>query len=98
MTETMTETLIWQFLYWTLMAIATFTSFRYFRDLGDITQAFMKVTRKNMLFAIRYEHQIIVVSLVAVGAATWIGYRFAVGWGSSTTILLTVNLFFIGFP
>lgn len=94
----MTDTQLWQVCYWLLMTVATYTSFRYFRDLGDITQAVMTVTRKNMLFAIRHEYQMLTVSLISLGAATGIAFGFDAGWGSSTAILISVNGLFLGFP
>ena len=94
----MNETIIWQIIYWALMTAATYAGFRYFRDLGDITQAVMNVTRKNVVFAIRYEYQIIATSLIGVGMAALLDYRFDAGLGSSTNYLVGLNLFFISFP
>ncbi len=94
----MNETLILQVLYWALMAVATYAAFRYFRDLGDITQAVMDVSRKNMVFAIRHEYQIIATSLISLGVAAWLDYHYGVGLGPSTTILVVLNLLLVGFP
>ena len=94
----MNEHLIWQILYWISMGAATIASFRYFRDLGDITQAFLTVTRENMVFAIRNEAKIIAGSTIAVGMAIVLDFFAGSGWGSSTPILVTLNIFFLGFP
>ena len=41
---------MWQITYWILMVAGTLIALRYFRDLGDITQVFLGVKRKNMIF------------------------------------------------
>ncbi|HIG40256.1 MAG: DUF3179 domain-containing (seleno)protein [bacterium] len=94
----MNEHLIPQGLYLILMSGATVVSFRYFRDLGDITQAFLTVTRENMVFAIRNETTIIAGSAIAVGMAVALDYFAGAGWGSSTLLLVILNVFFLGFP
>ena len=94
----MTASTLWQILYWVLMSIATYASFVYFRDLGDVTQAAMKITRKNLMFAIRHEYQIIAVSLISLGIAVFLDYQIGVGWGDSSKYLLGLNLIFVGFP
>jgi hypothetical protein len=54
--------MMWQWIYGLLMLAGTLISLIYFRDLGDITQAFIGVKRKNMIFAIRHEYKLILVS------------------------------------
>jgi len=48
-----------ELIYWVALAVATYTAFIYFRDLGDVTQAIMDVSRKNMLNAIRNENKLV---------------------------------------
>ncbi len=45
-----------ELLHWVALIVSSAAAFIYFRDLGDITQAFMNVKRKNMIFAIRRHH------------------------------------------
>lgn len=61
--------MIWELLHWTSLAVAGIAAFIYFRDLGDVTQAFMTVHRKNMIFAIRHETSILAIALVSVAVA-----------------------------
>ena len=84
--------------YWILIVFGTYWSYRYFRDLGDITQKLLNVTRKNMNFAIRYEYAMITTSMVCVGLAVFIDYQDGAGIGFSSKIALVLNLFFISFP
>jgi hypothetical protein len=88
----------WQLLYWGTMLVATLAAYRYFRDLGDITQALLKVTRRNMVFAIRHEHLLIAISLIGISVAALCDYVYESGAGPSTAILVSANLFFIGIP
>lgn len=61
--------MIWELLHWTSLAVAGIAAFIYFRDLGDVTQAFMTVHRKNMIFAIRNENRIITLALTCLAVA-----------------------------
>jgi hypothetical protein len=94
----MSDTLPLQLLYWTLAVIATYSSFRYFRDLGDVTQAVMNVTRRNMVFAIRHEYQMIAITAVCLVVACSLDFLFDAGAGISSAIIVSINLFFVGFP
>ena len=87
-----------QSIYWVLILFGTYWSFRYFRDLGDITQKLLTVTRENMMFAIRHEYKIIFASIICVTLAAVIGSRYELAIGNSTEIALALNLFFIAFP
>lgn len=94
----MNATLLWQLLCWGLMAAATVVSFRYFRDLGDITQGFMRVTRKNMVFAIRNEYRMIGGCLLLLLAASVLDYVIGSSLETVTILVIALNLFFLGFP
>ena len=94
----MTDLGIWSIFYWTSAAVATYVSFRYFRDLGDVTQALLTVTRENMVFAIRHEYSLIAISVIGTAVAALLDYRFGAGIGWSTNAVIALNAFFIGFP
>lgn len=89
---------MWQIAYWILMVAGILIAMRYFRDLGDITQVFLGVKRKNMVFAIRHEYKIIFSGLACVVVGALIDFQYGVGWGWSTEGLLGLNLFLMGFP
>ena len=94
----MNQMFVLESLYWLLMVAGTIASFRYFRDLGDVTQLVATVTRRNMVFAIRNEYKLIAAGLGLVGAAAVLDFWYEVGLGPSTAILVLANLFFVGFP
>lgn len=94
----MSNVAVLQTIYWGLIGLATYWSFRYFRDLGDITQKLLTVTRENMVFAIRHEYKIILSSLLCVGIAAYMDYTYDLGVANSTVIAIAINLFFISFP
>jgi len=50
-------------IYWVALAIGTYAAYVYFRDLGDITQLFLNVTRDNMLKAICSENKMVATGL-----------------------------------
>ena len=89
---------MWQITYWILMVAGTLIALRYFRDLGDITQVFLGVKRKNMIYAIRHEYKLIFSALACVLVGAFIDYRYGVSWGWSTGILVAFSLLLLGFP
>ncbi len=52
-------TLVWELVHWASLIVGTLAAFRYFRDLGDITQLVFGVSRKNVIFAIRHERELL---------------------------------------
>lgn len=93
----MMSTLI-QLSYWGLLGVALYSSFRYFRDLGDVTQKLLHVTRANMMFAIRHETKILAVSLVSISVTATLHYAYGAGYPWVTAWGIGLTLFFIGFP
>ncbi len=87
-----------EFIYWVALAVATYAAFVYFRDLGDVTQAFMNVSRDNMLKAIRNEKKLIACGLIGTVAAVALHYIFGAGIAWLTLVLAAANIFMIGFP
>ena len=53
-----------ELVYWAALAVGTYAAFIYFRDLGDITQVLLNVSRENMLNAIRNENRLVATGLV----------------------------------
>ena len=83
--------------YWLCSLGAVAVSFLYFRNLGDITQAVFKVTRSHLLFAVRHEQTLILVSvgLLALGVSL---HLFAdAGTTLSTGLLVGVVGLLLGF-
>ncbi len=74
--------MIWEIAHWSLLITSLGIAFVYFRDLGDVTQAFLKVRRRNMIFAIRHERQMTAVSALCLGAAATLhwGTGAGIGW------------------
>lgn len=77
--------MIWEFLHWMSLAVAIIAAFVYFRDLGDVTQAFMTVHRKNMIFAIRHETTILIIALTSI--VTAIATSLFAGAGTSFVLV-----------
>ena len=58
-----------ELIYWITLAVATYAAFVYFRDLGDVTQALLNVSRDNMLKAIRNENKLVACGLLGTAVA-----------------------------
>jgi Protein of unknown function (DUF3179) len=84
--------------YIAALAIGTYCAFIYFRDLGDITQALLHVSRANMLKAIRNEKKLVAAGLAGTWLAALLHFYFGVGNFWLTLILLILNTFMVGFP
>lgn len=91
-------TLVWGLVHWASLIVGTLAAFRYFRDLGDITQLVFGVSRKNLIFAIRHERAMIAIGLIGtlIAALTFL-YQGA-GVKSVLVTLVIANVFFIALP
>ena len=87
-----------ELIYWFALAAATYAAFVYFRDLGDITQALLDVSRENMLSAIRNENKLVAVGLIGTALAVLLHYVYGAGIGWVTLTLAIANVFMVGFP
>ncbi len=85
-------------LYWLGFSVALVIGFMYFRDLGDVSQMFIKVKRKNMLRFIRNEYRLLAVGLS--GYAVMTAAHFSLGAGPLWIWIAASILFalFYGFP
>ena len=79
-------------------AVATYAAFVYFRDLGDVTQAIMDVSRKNMLNAIRNENKLVACGLIGTAVAVALHYFYGAGIAWVTITFGIANVFMVGFP
>jgi Protein of unknown function (DUF3179) len=87
-----------ELIYWATLGAATYAAFVYFRDLGDVTQAVLDVSRKNMLSAIRNENKLVAVGLIGTALAVLLHYIYGAGVGWVTLTLAIANAFMVGFP
>ena len=85
-------------IYWVALAIGTYAAYVYFRDLGDITQLFLNVTRDNMLKAIRGENKLVATGLGGTAVAAVLHYAYGAGPGWVTVTMVIINGFMVGFP
>lgn len=87
-----------ELIYWLALAAGTCAAFVYFRDLGDITQALLDVSRTNMLSAIRNEKKLVATGLLGTLLAVALHTLFSAGIGWVTVTLVIANSFMVGFP
>jgi len=87
-------TLILTILYWISLGISTIIGFIYFRDLGDASQIFFDVKRKNILKLIRIEYKLIIPGLLCGVLATALYFSIGVGEPISFWIITSANVIF----
>lgn len=87
-----------EFIYWVVLSAGTWAAFIYFRDLGDITQVVMNVSRENMLKAIRNENRLVATGLAGTGMAAVLHLFWGAGPAWLTLTMALVNGFMVGFP
>ncbi|RLA39284.1 MAG: hypothetical protein DRR42_27450 [Gammaproteobacteria bacterium] len=90
--------MMFELIYWVVLAAATYTSFVYFRDLGDITQVILDVSREDMHKAIRNENKLVAIGLLGTALAVALHFVYGAGVGWVTLALCAANLFMVGFP
>ena len=89
---------MFELIHWVALAVATYAAFIYFRDLGDITQVILDVSRKNMLKAIRNENKLVATGLIGTALAVALHSLYGAGIAWVTVTLCVANLFMVGFP
>lgn len=92
------ETTIIEIIHWAALIVATIVSYLYFRDLGDITQAFLTVKRKGMIYAIRHEKLMVGVGIVGTIIAVYTTVEYDAGFKILTYILAVINITSVFFP
>ena len=93
-----TELMIIEAIHWLALSTATIVSYFYFRDLGDIPQAFLTVHRKGMIYAIRHERLMISIGLIGTIIAVGTHIEYGAGYKVLTYVLAAINIFSVGFP
>lgn len=84
-------------LFYAGLIVSLAIGFSYFRDLGDVSQMFLSVKRKNVLRFIRHEYRILAVG-AASAVAFIVGYLAGGGTGWVFWIALPVLVFLYVFP
>jgi hypothetical protein len=87
-----------ELIYWIALAVATYAAFVYFRDLGDVTQALLDVSRDNMLKAIRNENKLVACGLLGTAVAVALHYIYGAGISWLTLTFAAANVFMVAFP
>ncbi len=80
------------------LAVAVGIGFAYFRDLGDASQMFLRVKRKNMIRFIRHEYQLLAIGLGAAVLMMLSYFLFDGGTGWLFWPSLLSVIVFYGFP
>lgn len=90
--------MLWHWVFWLSLAGSLGIGAILFRDLGDISQSFIRVKRENMLRTIRQEHRLMAIGLglALLMALCHLAYDTGSGWAFWPAAVL-VALFY-GFP
>jgi hypothetical protein len=80
------------------IVVAVIIGFAYFRDLGDVSQMFLRVKRKHMIRFIRNEYRLLVIGLCATAlmALAYFALDGGTAWLFWPALLLMGVLY--GFP
>ena len=90
--------MILEFIHWAALVVAAIAGFIYFRDLGDVTQMVMNVTRRGIINTIRYETLIIGLALGGVALALGTHFLAQAGYGFAVYLISAAVVFMIAFP
>jgi hypothetical protein len=86
------------FVFWIGLAVSLIIGFLYFRDLGDVSQMFIRVKRENMLRFIRNEYRLLAIGLAAYAAMTAAHFGLGVGPRWLWIVVSLLIVLFYGFP
>ena len=84
--------------FWSGASVSLMIGFLYFRDLGDVSQMFIRVKREDMLRFIRNEYQLLAIGLSALALATIVHFGFDAGSRGFWWVLILLCLLLYGFP
>lgn len=84
--------------FWVGFAVAILIGSIYFRDLGDVSQMFIRVKRANMVRFIRREHQLIAIGLTGLILMTLVHFGFDTGPRGVWWATILLCCIFYGFP
>ena len=85
-------------LFYLSLAVALFIGFAYFRDLGDVSQMFLKVKRENAIRFIRNEYRLLATGMVAIAVMVFAHYGLDAGSVWLLWPALAVLLVLYAFP
>jgi len=85
------------FIYWLCLAVSGAIGFIYFRDLGDVSQFFLKVKRKNMLWIIRNEYRLIMPGIASGLLAAVLHFSAGAGGAVSFWLIMLTLVILYGF-
>lgn len=74
--------MIWEIAFWVGLGVSLVAGFFYFRELGDISQMFFRIKRRNLVWVIRHEYKIFGLGLLgaAVASLAYLGFAAGSGW------------------
>jgi hypothetical protein len=84
-------------LYWFTLCISAYIGWIYFRDLGDVSQLYFKVKRKNMLWFIRHEYKVILPGIFLGIISSFLHFWAGVGEPISFWVISGLIVFFYVF-
>lgn len=87
-----------QSLFWLALAVTAYPAWRIFRDMGDITQMFMKVDRAAILNTIRWEWRLVSAALAGAALASVLYFVFDAGHPLIYWPAVGAFAFMVGFP
>ena len=88
----------YEILFYLALLTAVYPTWRIFRDLGDITQMFMKVERETILNTIRWEWKLVGAAAAAITTAALCHFILDAGNGALLYTSATISFLMIGFP
>ena len=90
--------MLWDIIFWVGLIVSSIVGFFYFRELGDISQMFFRVTRPTLVRMIRHEYKMVALGLgaAAVMAFAYLGQGGGTAWAFWPAIALFA--LFYAFP
>jgi len=85
-------------LFWLALAATTYPAWRIFRDMGDITQIFMKVDRATILDTIRWERRLIAMAVAGIAIMSLQYFAFDAGRALAYWPSMAAFVVMLGFP
>lgn len=90
--------MFWDLIFWASLLAAMMIGGQFFRDLGDVSQIFIKVKRQDMLRAIRKEPRTLKLGIGLAGLMMVAHLVFGGGSAGAFWVGLALTVLFFGFP
>ena len=90
--------MLWDIVFWASLAGALLLGAVFFRDLGDVSQMFIKVKREQMIHAIRHEWRTVLIGVALTLVMLVAHLAFGAGPSWVFWCALPVLALFFGFP